>query len=53
MKTLLKSFIGLVAVLCLTTSCDFTGIDETMEEHTEQASGSGGSDDEPCQDRCD
>jgi len=53
MKTLAKSIIGLVVVLCLTTSCDFTGIDETMEEHTEQASGSEGTDQDPCEDRCD
>jgi len=53
MEKLLKSFVGLMVVICLTTGCDLTGIDETMEEQTEQASGGGGGDQDPCQRRCD
>ncbi len=53
MKTLVKSIVGLVVVLVLTTSCDVAGIGDIEKEHTEYASGSGGGDDQPCQDRCD
>lgn len=53
MKTLVKSILGLVVTLCLTSGCDFVGFDEIDKDRTGYAPRSGGGDDEPCRRDCD